>query len=79
MTITVHAINIPAMSTIGTGYGYDEDGNHVIFAGDHRPLRHLGEHLAFCAEEGLDPPEVDLEDWQILSVRTREEVACAVE
>jgi hypothetical protein len=63
MKVEVHRVNIPAMSTIGYGWGTDvEDGSEVQFAGDHRPMRHLGEALAQASE----PIEVELEDWQIL-------------
>jgi hypothetical protein len=50
------------MSTIG--YGLDDMGRLVCFAGDHRPLRHLGEAVAAATE----PILVDIEDWQVLGV-----------
>jgi len=45
--ITVHVtrVNIPAMSTIGFGEGWTDQGQRVSFMGDHRPMRHLGEAL----------------------------------
>lgn len=52
------------MTTIGYGYGIDDEGHDVKFAGDHRPMRHLGEAIADADE----PVYVDLEGWQILDV-----------
>ena len=64
MTLTLERITIPADSTIGYGLGVDEDGRRVRFAGDHRPLRHLGEALAVAEE----PILVEVDDWQVLSI-----------
>ena len=64
MTITLNRVTIPAWSTIGYGLGVDEDGRRVRFAGDHRPLRHLGEALAVAEE----PILVEVDDWQVLSI-----------
>ena len=64
MTITLERITIPAWSTIGYGYGVDEDGRRVRFVGDHSPLRQLGEALA-----GADEPIlVEVEPWQVLAI-----------
>ena len=67
MTRTVHVthVNIPAGSTIGHGYGRTEDGDEVIFGGDWRPMRDLGEALHGSSE----PIPVELEDWQVQAVR----------
>ena len=62
--IAVEKVAIPPWSTIGYGQGIDEDGNTVRFAGDHRPLRHLGEALTVATE----PIEVEVADWQLLSI-----------
>ncbi len=66
MTIQVIALEIPAMSTIGYGLGWDEEGEAVQFVGDHRPIRHLGEAVAQAASE-CELPTVELEDWQIIN------------
>jgi len=64
MTLTLNQVSILAGSTIGFGLGVDEDGRRVRFAGDHRPLRHLGEALAVAEE----PILVEVDDWQVLSI-----------
>jgi hypothetical protein len=64
MVVTVRRISIPAMSTIGYGWGTDEDGNEVRFAGDHRPMRDIGEAMQHTTS--AEPVVVELEDWQIL-------------
>lgn len=69
MRLTVRAIKIPAMSTIGYGLGVNEEGKVIEFVGDHRPMRHLGESLKALAEAGEPAPEVDVDDWQIVGVR----------
>jgi len=50
MTLTLEGITIPACSTIGYGYGVDEDGCPGRFVADHRPLRQLGEGLVAAGE-----------------------------
>lgn len=50
MTVYVERVSIPAMSTIGFGYGRDENGCEVTFYGDHRPMRELGEALIEAGE-----------------------------
>jgi hypothetical protein len=63
MRVRVFRVSIPALSTIGYGYGINvETGAEVHFCGDHRPVRNLGEALRFATE----PPEVEIESWQIL-------------
>jgi len=64
MTVTLTHVSIPPWSTIGYGQGIDDEGRHVRFAGDHRPLRHLGEALARAEE----PIPVEVEPWQVLSI-----------
>jgi hypothetical protein len=59
--ITVYRVNIPAMSTIGYGFGKDENGVDVMFVGDHRPMRDIGEAINNARSEDelpkCDPPE----------------------
>ena len=63
MRVRVFMVSVPAMSTIGYGEGIEtETGEEIRFCGDHRPLRDLGEALRYASE----PPEVDIESWQIL-------------
>ena len=63
MRVRVISVCIPAISTIGYGRGIEiETGEEIHFCGDHRPLRYLGELLQ-CASE---PPEAEVEAWQIL-------------
>ena len=66
--VTVERINIPAMSTIGYGYGRDEDGNAISFIGDHRPMRNIGEALQQAAVAGADQPVADVPDDLILAI-----------
>jgi hypothetical protein len=63
MIVTVHRISIPAMSTIGYGYGVDGEGNKVTFLGDHRAMRDIGREMQHTTSD--DPIVVDLEDWQV--------------
>lgn len=64
MKLKVTEIRIPPMSTVGYGEGIDEEGRTVSWVGDHRPMRELAEAL-----EGVDTfIEIELEDWQLLSV-----------
>lgn len=65
--VTVDRVNIPPMSTIGYGYGRDEAGNLITFAGDHRPMRYLGEAIASCRTRD-ELPVVELEIWQVVSI-----------
>jgi hypothetical protein len=63
MLISVTRISIPAMSTIGYGWGKDETGRVVRFVGDHRPMRDIGEAMQHMTSD--EPITVDLEDWQV--------------
>jgi len=63
MKVRVRRIQVPALSTIGYGYGTDvETGEEIRFCGDHRPMRDLGEAM-HGAEE---PPLAEIESWQVL-------------
>jgi hypothetical protein len=63
MRVRVFKVTIPAMSTVGYGYGIDvETGAVVCFCGDHRPLRNLGEALRSSTES----PEIEIASWQVL-------------
>ena len=63
MRVRVFMVSVPAMSTIGYGEGIEtEAGEEIRFCGDHRPLRDLGNALRYASE----PPEVEIESWQIL-------------
>jgi hypothetical protein len=63
MRVRVFRVRIPAISTIGYGYGIDvETGQQIRFCGDQRPLRELGDALRHASE----PPEAEVEPWQIL-------------
>lgn len=64
MKIAVEHISIPAMSTVGIGYGTTEDGRKVTFVGDQRPMRDLGRALA----ESREPLTAEIEEYQLLSV-----------
>ena len=64
MTIMLERVTIPASSTIGHGLAVDQHGRRVHFAGDHRPLRQLGEALAAADE----PILVEVEPWQVLAI-----------
>lgn len=65
MTITVAVTNIEVRGgcSLGFGWGTDDDGNTVSFAGDHRPMTHIAE--ALIAGEDVT---VDLEPYQVLSI-----------
>ncbi len=70
MFLTVFRVNIPAMSTIGYGYGKDENGSSYRFVGDQRPMGHLGEAVAQApCEDAL--PTVELEDRQLINPSPR--------
>ena len=63
MRVRVFRVSIPALSTIGYGYGISvESGAEIQFCGDHRPLHNLGKALRGASE----PPVVEIESWQIL-------------
>ena len=65
MLVTVYRVNIPVMSTIGYGWGKDQQGNEVKFCGDHRPMLWLVREIKQAAAE-FDLPVVNLDDWQII-------------
>ena len=63
--VAVSRVRVPAMSTIGYGYGTDTvTGEDIVFAGDHRPMRDLG--YALSQADTDSPPEVVLEGYEIL-------------
>lgn len=67
MTVVhVTHVTIPAWSTLGTGIGYVEapEGRRygVVFMGDHRPMRDLGEAL-----EAGEEPTAEVPNWAITS------------
>jgi hypothetical protein len=65
MRAIVYHVSIPAMSTVGFGYGLDAaSGDEVRFVGDHRAMRGLGEALHSAAAV----IEVNVEEWQIISI-----------
>lgn len=63
MTVYVESVAIPAYSTMGYGEGHNNAGETVRFAGDHRPMRAIGEAI-----DAGEIPVVELEDWVILSI-----------
>lgn len=68
MSVRVFHVNIPALSTVGTAAGHDvETGKLVKFAGDHRPLREIGEVIEQATDDD-DLPVVEVEEWQVLEV-----------
>jgi hypothetical protein len=74
MRVQLYRVHIPAMSTLGYGYGYDTaSGAKVSFVGEHRSVRDLGEAL----RSGGGPVEVKVEDWQTLAVEPLDEMAKA--
>lgn len=56
--ITVTRVHIPAMSTTGFGYGFDEDGTPVVIVGDHRPMRSIGAALTIEHEVRVDDADI---------------------
>ena len=63
MRVRVFRVSIPAMCTIGYGYGIEiQTGQEIRFCGDHRPLRVLGEALRSASE----PVQAEIESWQLL-------------
>lgn len=64
MQVQVESVDIPNLSTIAKLVGTDiETGDRVVFGGDQRVCRDIGEAL----EVGEDVV-VDVEDWQVLIV-----------
>jgi hypothetical protein len=65
--VVVERINVPAMSTIGYGYGKRVDtGQKITFAEGHRYMRHLGEELMQSYRDTGEQPTVQIEQWMIL-------------
>ncbi len=63
MEICVYSISVPAMSTIGYGYGFEVGtGDEVYFSGDHRAMRDLGNALQLDEES----PVALIEPWQVV-------------
>ncbi len=73
-TVTVFAVHIEPMSTIGCGKGYDEEGNVIAFLGDHRAMRHIGEAIQAALSVDDLPVVTDLESWQVIAM-SRERLA----
>ena len=59
--VMVERVQIPPGCTIGFGVGRQEDGSVVLFAGDHRMMRALGEAVQSGETPIIDPPE-----WAVL-------------
>ena len=73
--VHVTRVHIPAMSTVGEGEGWTEqDGTiyRVWFAGDHRPMRDLGEALARY-NDGDDEVIAVLPMWAIRNILPSQE------
>ena len=66
MRLVVFRVTIPALSTIGYGFGKGATGRTYEFAGDHRPMRDLGQAVA-QAENEDELSAVSVDDWQILN------------
>jgi hypothetical protein len=61
--IKVERVIVPPMSTVGLGFGTTDDGTvGVIFAGDHRLMRELGDAIV----AGETPIVADVPEWAIL-------------
>lgn len=67
MRVTVTKVQIPAWSTLGFGWGTNEQGKTVQFAGDHRPLRDIGEAIRSARSEA-DLPVAIVDDRQLTLV-----------
>jgi hypothetical protein len=75
MLVRVGYVNLPAWSTLGFGSGEALYGGETVeFAGDHRTMREIAHEVAAATGEALDLPIVDLDDFQVLSVRTPSDV-----
>ena len=73
--VRVDHVMLPAWSTLGFGQGEMLPGGETVeFAGDHRAMRDLAEAVSEAGFEVLDLPIVDLDDFQVLSVRTPSDV-----
>ena len=64
MIVYVDEVKVEAWSSIGYGYGYNDSGEYIQFAGDTRPMMDLGEAL----RRSREPIEAEIEDWQIIHV-----------
>lgn len=65
--VTVSRITVPAMSTIGYGYGTDADtGEPVTFCEGHRYMRHLGEELQQAVRDTGELQTITVDDWMLL-------------
>lgn len=67
MKVRVYNISVPATSTTGVGYGTNEEGKRVKFAGEHRAMRDVGRAIRGAMTID-DLPVVDVEDHQVLQV-----------
>lgn len=68
MRIDTEQVSIPAGSTIGYGFGTTDDGTvEVIFTGDHRAMRALGEMIA----ELEAPIPAEVPDWAVIAMREK--------
>lgn len=65
IVVMVDRVTIPAMSTVGYGFGTTESGEPIQFVGDHRPMRELG----IALREAQVPVVVSVEPWQIVSAK----------
>jgi hypothetical protein len=72
MYATVTRVNVPADSTLGYGEAVDDEGTTYAFAGDHRPMRYLGQSL----DEGYEP-RIDLDNGMILAINKVESKVAA--
>lgn len=61
MKVQVTDVTYEAGSTIAIGYGTDEDGKQVRFAGDWRPMRDIAQALNIG-----EYVEVEVADWQLI-------------
>jgi hypothetical protein len=62
ITVRVERVTVPPWSTIGYGFGRDEQGRGITFVGDQRPMRHLGATLE------LQPVEIILDAASIIDI-----------
>ena len=63
MEVYVYSISVPAISTIGYGYGLNcKIEDQIYFSGDHRSMRDLGDLLGVADE----PPVALIEPCQVV-------------
>ena len=60
-TVSVFRVHIPHGSTIGYGHAWSKPREVIIFGGDHRLMRDIGE-----AVQRGEVPRVEVEGWQVL-------------